>query len=125
MEGGLILRALRFFETKGFLEPWRAGSSRLYSKDDRLRLTMIIKGRQLGFALREIVDLITSAGSIGRSNVLGLTRQLCIEQIKLLERQKREFEDPILEQRRTYVSRHEQEPNEDRTLRSARLSEQR
>lgn len=103
-EYSVTLRALRFYEAKGLLKPQRVGVSRLYSEDDRRRLKLIIKGKQLGFTLREIIELIASGSNISTPNELGLTRQQCLEQIKLLERQKREIEDAILELRRTYSS---------------------
>lgn len=106
-EYSVTLRALRFYETKGLLKPQRVGSSRLYSEDDRRRLKLIIKGKQLGFTLREIIELIARSSNISTPNELGLTRQQCLEQIKLLERQKREIEDAILELRRTYSSLYE------------------
>lgn len=111
-EYGVTLRALRFYETKGLLKPRRAGASRLYSEDDRHRLALIIKGKQLGFTLREIVELIASKDRIHGANALGLTRQQCAEQIRLLERQKREIEEAILELRRTYLSLDERVLNE-------------
>jgi DNA-binding transcriptional MerR regulator len=104
VEYGVTLRALRFYESKGLLKPRRDGAARLYSEDDRRRLKLIIKGKQLGFTLREIIDLVARSTDVSTPNELGLTRQQCIEQIKLLERQKREIEGAILELRRTYSS---------------------
>lgn len=107
-EHAVTLRALRFYEAKGLLKPQRIGSSRLYSDEDRRRLKLIIKGKQLGFTLREIIDLIESGSEISAPNELGLTREQCMDQIKLLERQKRELESAILELRRTYSALCEQ-----------------
>lgn len=104
VEFGVTLRALRFYETKGLLKPRRDGAMRRYSADDRRRLRQIIKGKQLGFTLREIIDLVATSSDIATPDQLVLTRQQCIEQLRLLERQKREIEDAILELRRTYSS---------------------
>jgi DNA-binding transcriptional MerR regulator len=107
-EFGVTLRALRFYESRSLLKPRRMGSTRIYSEEDRRRLKLIIKGKQLGFTLREIVDLIASGGEVEAPSALKLTREQCIEQIKLLERQKRDIELAIGELRRTYSGLYEQ-----------------
>lgn len=103
-ECGITLRTLRFYEAKGLLKPRRSGATRLYSENDRRRLKLIIKGKQLGFTLREIIDLIAQSSDISEPNELGLTRQQCVEQIELLERQKHDIETAIAELRRTHSS---------------------
>jgi DNA-binding transcriptional MerR regulator len=102
-EFNVTLRALRFYESKGLLKPRREGNLRLYSVKDRETLAQILKGKQLGFTLNEIRGLI--AGEEQQTGALGLklSREQCIEQIKLLERQKKEMEDAIAELRRNYT----------------------
>jgi DNA-binding transcriptional MerR regulator len=107
-EYGLTLRALRFYESRGLINPMRAGSARLYGEQDRRKLGLIIKGKQLGFTLREISALISAEAGGREAPALKLTRQQCIEQIKLLERQKRDLEEAIGELRRTYSALYEQ-----------------
>ena len=51
-------RALRFYEDRGLLEPQRRGQARLYSARDRARLSLILRGKRLGFSLSEIAGLI-------------------------------------------------------------------
>ncbi|MEM8555353.1 MAG: MerR family DNA-binding transcriptional regulator [Pseudomonadota bacterium] len=51
-------RALRFYEAKGLLSPIRQGQRRLYTKRDRARLTLILRGKRFGFSLEEIGDLL-------------------------------------------------------------------
>lgn len=103
-EFGVTLRALRFYENKGLLSPRRQGMARLYSARDRARLSLILKGKRLGFTLGEIRDMIAlSEGSID-SPPLNLSREKCLEQINLLERQKRELEAALAELRRIYSS---------------------
>jgi len=65
-EFGVTLRALRFYEDKGLLRPERKGRTRLYSEGDRERLKLILRGRKIGFPLRDmkqILDLYAS-GSV-------------------------------------------------------------
>lgn len=57
-EFGVSLRTLRFYEDRGLLSPKRAGTTRLYSAQDRHRLSIILKGKHLGFTLTEIRALL-------------------------------------------------------------------
>ena len=50
---------LRFYKDRGLLHPHRNGMARLYSDRDRQHLQMILKGRQLGFTLTEIQEILT------------------------------------------------------------------
>ena len=54
----MTLRSLRFYEQAGILAPARVGNRRLYSSTDKIRLEVILKGKQLGFTLTEIKKLI-------------------------------------------------------------------
>ena len=51
-------RTLRFYEAKELLSPLRVGQKRLYSKRDRARLTLILRGKRFGFSLEEIRQLL-------------------------------------------------------------------
>lgn len=99
-EFGMTLRALRFYEARRLVTPVRHGSIRLYRRCDRERLSLILTGRRLGFTLAEIKDLVGGSGAEG----LHLTRVQCVEQITLLERQKRGIEVAIAELRQIYTS---------------------
>lgn len=99
-EFGMTLRALRFYEAKRLIAPRRCGPVRLYSRADRERLSLILTGRRLGFTLAEIKDLLTAPHGSG----LRLTRESCVAQINLLERQKRSLEVAIVELRQIYTS---------------------
>ena len=50
----LTPRAIRFYEDKGLLAPQRVGNTRVYNGRDRGRLILILRGKRLGFSLREI-----------------------------------------------------------------------
>lgn len=53
-------RTLRFYETKELLAPIRVGQKRLFTKRDRARLKLILRGKRYGFSLeemRQILDL--------------------------------------------------------------------
>jgi len=51
-------RTIRFYEDQGLLSPRRDGLNRVYSHRDRARLTLICRGKRLGFSLAEIKDFL-------------------------------------------------------------------
>jgi DNA-binding transcriptional MerR regulator len=95
------LRTLRFYEDRKLLRPRREGNTRLYSPTDRLRMQMILKGKQLGFTLTEIHDLIgnyeTTDDFEGK-----LKPQQIVTQIDHLERQRAEIDSAIARLRATH-----------------------
>jgi len=55
---GVTARTLRFYEAKELLSPVRDGQKRLFTKRDRARLKLILRGKRFGFALEEIRQLL-------------------------------------------------------------------
>ena len=55
---GVTPRALRFYESSDLLSPLRRGQSRLYSKSDRARLKLILRGKRFGFSLEQIREIL-------------------------------------------------------------------
>ena len=51
-------RTLRFYEAKELLFPVREGQKRLFTKRDRARLKLILRGKRFGFSLEEIRQLL-------------------------------------------------------------------
>ena len=52
-------RTIRFYEEKGLLSPRRtSGNQRIYSKFDRARLKLILRGKHLGLKLDEMVGIL-------------------------------------------------------------------
>jgi DNA-binding transcriptional MerR regulator len=51
-------RTLRFYESKELLFPIREGQKRLFTKRDRARLKLILRGKRFGFSLEEIRQLL-------------------------------------------------------------------
>lgn len=51
-------RTLRFYEAKELLFPIRVGQKRLFTKRDRARLKLILRGKRFGFSLEEIRQLL-------------------------------------------------------------------
>ena len=97
-EYNVTLRALRFYEDKGLLAPKREGTSRLYSRADRTRLTLILKGKRFGFTLAEISAMV--ALHEGRDDgKLALTQDKVQRQITALEKRRSEIDEAIAELR--------------------------
>jgi len=55
---GITARTIRFYEDKGLISPQRAGSTRVYTARDRGRMILILRGKRLGFSLREIKEYL-------------------------------------------------------------------
>lgn len=51
-------RTLRFYEAKELIFPIREGQKRLFTKRDRARLKLILRGKRFGFSLEEIRQLL-------------------------------------------------------------------
>lgn len=57
-ELGISTRSIRFYEDKNLLEPQRVGSMRVYTRREIGRLQLILRGKRLGFTLREIKEFL-------------------------------------------------------------------
>jgi DNA-binding transcriptional MerR regulator len=57
-ELGVSARAIRFYEDKGLIAPRRVANNRVYTSRDRARMVLILRGKQLGFSLREIKEYL-------------------------------------------------------------------
>ncbi|WP_428245984.1 MerR family transcriptional regulator [Ferrovibrio sp.] len=95
-------RAIRFYEDKGLLHPSRQGMNRVYTKRDRARLILILRGKRLGFSLAEIREMINlyDLGD-GQGEQLRVTLKRSADRLKVLETQRRDVEAAIDELRRS------------------------
>ena len=57
-EFGITPRTIRFWEDQGIVAPLREGRNRVFTRRDRARLKMALRGKRLGLSLAEITDLI-------------------------------------------------------------------
>ncbi len=51
-------RTLRFYEQKDLLHPARDGLNRIFSYRDRARLSLILRGKKVGFSLDDIKEML-------------------------------------------------------------------
>ena len=71
-EFGISLRTIRFYEDKGLLAPRRINGGRAYTRRDRVRLGLILRGKAVGMSLAEIEHILSLYGDHGE----GHTQQL-------------------------------------------------
>lgn len=93
---GVTLRALRFYEDKGLINPVRQGTTRLYTRRDKARLKLILLGRKVGFTLREVkqmLDLYDPKGTNAKQLRVALEKSE--RQLGRLERQRQTLEDAM------------------------------
>lgn len=57
-EFDVTTRTIRFYESKGLIAPARRGIARSYSRRDRARLKLILRGKNLGFSLEAIAEYL-------------------------------------------------------------------
>jgi DNA-binding transcriptional MerR regulator len=100
----VTLRTLRFYEARGLVSPRREGMNRYYSEQDRARLTLILKGKKLGFPLTEIRAMVSQ--NPGSKGGLILSMKQIDEQLTLLRSQFAECQAAIteLEERRSALA---------------------
>lgn len=55
---GVTPRTIRFYEDQGLILPQRAGNTRIYTHRDRARMILILRGKRLGFSLKEIKEFL-------------------------------------------------------------------
>jgi DNA-binding transcriptional MerR regulator len=101
---GLTPRALRFYESKGLLAPAREGRGRIYTQADQRHLSLILKGRKLGFTIAEIGQMIAAETGHAAPHTLQMTREKCLEQIAHLEKQLQETTEALAELRRMHLA---------------------
>ena len=91
-------RTLRFYESKDLLSPQRHGTVRLFTRADRARLTLILRGKRIGFSLEDIRQLLAMYSRDG-SNEAQLIRSCELGRLRLaqMEGQQAELDIAIAE----------------------------
>lgn len=89
-------RTLRFYEAKELLFPIREGQKRLFTKRDRARLKLILRGKRFGFSLEEIRQLLNLYKK-GQEQHTQIARayEIACERLAMLESQRVELTDAI------------------------------
>ena len=95
-EFGISTRAIRFYEAKGLLAPERVGATRVFRRRDRARLILILRGKRLGFSLRDISDYL-SLYDANRTQQVSLLIGKVDERLASLETQLEDLQTTISE----------------------------
>jgi DNA-binding transcriptional MerR regulator len=91
-------RTLRFYEQKELLFPIRDGQKRLFTRRDRGRLKLILRGKRFGFALediRQLLDLYDRGDA--QEEQLTRTYALARDRLAQMEQQRDELNEAIAE----------------------------
>ncbi len=98
---GVTPRTLRFYESKELLAPIREGQKRLFTKRDRARLKLILRGKRFGFSLEEIRQLLDlyDTGDQQHTQMLR-AHELGSERLCALEQQRAELNNTISDMRK-------------------------
>jgi DNA-binding transcriptional MerR regulator len=108
---GVSHRTLRFYEDKGLIEPARVGNTRIYSRREVARMQLILRGKRLGFSIREIkefLDLYDADPT--QAEQLRLLMNRVRERIGLLEKQREEIDKTLHELRQIEAQAREKLP---------------
>jgi len=93
-------RTLRFYEAKELLFPQRIGQKRLFTKRDRARLKLILRGKRFGFSLEEIRQLLDLYyKGDGQQLQIEESYKLASKRLEDLEQQRAELDSAITDLR--------------------------
>jgi DNA-binding transcriptional MerR regulator len=97
-EFDVTARTLRFYEAKELIFPIRVGQRRLFTKRDRGRLKLILRGKRFGFSLEEIRQLLNmyDIGDQQQTQYLR-TYELAMQRLADMEAQRAELDEAIEE----------------------------
>jgi len=97
-EFDISTRAIRFYEAKGLLSPERVGGTRVFRRRDRARLILILRGKRLGFSLKEIQEYLSlyDADPTQKTQIAKLV-EMVDERMVLLNRQMSDLQTTIAE----------------------------
>lgn len=93
-------RTLRFYESKELLTPIRVGTKRLFTRRDRARLALILRGKRFGFSLEDIrqtLDLYDRDG--GKTAQRQKAYELAMKRLAEMEAQRAELDVAIADLR--------------------------
>ena len=89
-------RTLRFYEAKELLSPIREGQKRLFTRRDRARLKLVLKGKRFGFSLEEIRQLLDLYNiDDQQATQLARTYDIAHERLQAMQQQRAELDESI------------------------------
>jgi len=104
---GISARTIRLYEAKGLIAPCRAGNNRVYTNRDRSRMILILRGKRLGFTLREIKEYLDLYDvDPTHAKQLGLLLKSVASRIRRLQEQRVALEQTLAELREVEAQAH-------------------
>ena len=102
-------RTLRFYEQKELLFPIRQGTKRLFTRRDRARLKLILRGKRFGFSLEDIRQLLDMYDRDPGQQEAQLSRTYALAQERLaaMEAQRDELNEAIADLKAQMAWGHE------------------
>jgi DNA-binding transcriptional MerR regulator len=92
----VTLRTLRFYEDKGLINPKRVGTSRFYGRRERARLRLILLGRDTGFSLEDIREMLgLYEPKTGNQAQLRVALDKAAKQLERLNEQRKSVDEAI------------------------------
>lgn len=93
----VTLRTLRFYEDKGLINPKRVGTSRFYGRREKARLRLILLGRDIGFSLEDIREMLNLyEPKNGNQAQMRLALDKASEQMVRLNEQRKSVDEAIV-----------------------------
>jgi DNA-binding transcriptional MerR regulator len=91
-------RTIRYYEEHGILNPRREGRQRIYTRADRTRLKLTLRGKRLGLSLAQIKELLDMYDGMHNSPVqIREFLRVLAERRAALEQQRRDIEAVLAE----------------------------
>ncbi len=91
-------RTIRFYEEHQLLSPERRGTQRVFRDGDRVRLSLVLRGKRLGMPLHEIKKIIgmydAEPGEVGQLRYL---LEQIAERRAQLEQRRRDIDQTLVE----------------------------
>jgi DNA-binding transcriptional MerR regulator len=94
-QSGATPRALRFYEEKGLLSPRRDNQTRIYSRQEQVRLRLILHARRMGFTIKEIRELFEAYDKGGRDAQLARALPMFRERLAALALRRKEIDEAL------------------------------
>ncbi len=86
-------RTIRYYEEIGLLSPKRtSGNQRIFTRKDRAKLKLILRGKRLGFSLDEIREMIEMYDVAGEPEQIKLALKYGDKKLKEIEEKIKELE---------------------------------
>ncbi len=92
-EFDISTRTIRYYEEVGLLSPKRtSGNQRIFTRKDRAKLKLILRGKRLGFSLEEIKEMIEMYDVAGEPEQIRLTLKYGDKKLREIEEKIKELE---------------------------------